>query len=391
MYKYRVELKDLQEGMTIEESVISSSGDQVNLMIVNEQTLVTEKIINILTRQNIKNVLISSPVKLDNYETDETEKITEEVTEEKVKIPLPEVEPVIDDALCDEIVTNIEQLFTSLSDGSNSEGVNMTTAYQMIENLDGALNQLVTSVTSDAGGVVHINNLKRYDEYTFHHSLSVAVLSIAIGQAIGLDEGELMELSRCAVLHDIGKMSIPKEIINKKGPLTDKEFEIIKTHATQSASLLKNNMLGDMTLWKNVMYHHEKFNGNGYPTGLRGTEIPLYSRIIAVADVYDAVTSYRPYRSPMAPSQTIDLISSEVSTSFDYTIVKAFFENLTLYPINTTVELSDGRIGVVADNENWLRPIIKLNCSGEFLDLLSIDNLTISIKKIFNSKYPEDS
>jgi HD-GYP domain-containing protein (c-di-GMP phosphodiesterase class II) len=205
----------------------------------------------------------------------------------------------------------------------------------------------------------------------------VAVLSIATGQSLGLDLYELKRLARCAVLHDVGKIAIPQEIINKPGRLTPEEFEIVKQHAMNGLHALKSKGIGDAEMWNAVLLHHERYNGSGYPSGLEKEEIPLFSRIIAVADVYDAVTSYRSYRSPKTPSEAYDLLMSEVNRGFDYDVVQAFIKKLIFYPVGAVLEISSGRYGSVINNTNELRPTLQMHDNGEHLDLYHHQNLII--------------
>jgi HD-GYP domain-containing protein (c-di-GMP phosphodiesterase class II) len=137
------------------------------------------------------------------------------------------------------------------------------------------------------------------------------------------------------------------------------------------------------------MFHHEKVNGSGYPKGLKGKGIPIFSKIISVADVYDAVTSYRSYRLPMLPSEAFELISRDVNVAFELDVVKAFFAKLELYPMNTIVELSDGRLGMVVESEgaSRLKPCIRIWGSTEIINLASAMNSTVSIVGVMN---PQD-
>jgi len=185
------------------------------------------------------------------------------------------------------------------------------------------------------------------------------------------------------MMHDIGKQTIPIEIINKKSKLTDAEYLQIKNHSIQGAITLKNSGIGDIELWNAVMFHHEKVNGTGYPKGLHGKDIPLFSKIIAVADVYDAITSYRAYRNPLLPSETFEIIRKDVTHAFDYEVVKAFFEKLELYPVNTIVELSDGRLGIVVADDSVsrsrLRPTVRIWGTSQIEYLSTPINMDISI------------
>ncbi|MCL2398596.1 MAG: HD-GYP domain-containing protein [Defluviitaleaceae bacterium] len=373
MYRFNINLEELEKGMVIAEPVFAITKTGTNMLLIKEDTLVTDKIISLLQRQQVKQIVVNTRKKLR-----ENLPLVQSKIEEK-----PKVKPIFSDTLRKEAVENIRSLFSIVNDPDHGNN-NMTTAYQAIEGLDRILNQLIASISAEPGGIVHIHDLKSFDEYTYHHSLSVAVLAIATGQVMGMDLLEIIRLSRCAVLHDVGKLAIPIEILNKRSSLTDEEFKIMKSHSVQSSLNLKNKAFGDTELWTGVMYHHEKVNGKGYPKGLTGNEIPLFSRIISVADVYDAITSYRPYRKPMTPSDARELIMGEVGNSFEYDIVKAFTKKLVLYPLNTIVELSNHTMGVVIENENQMRPVVKLENANEVIDLSNHKNLNIVITKVIN-------
>jgi putative nucleotidyltransferase with HDIG domain len=302
-----------------------------------------------------------------------------------VKKEAPPVKSVIGDGLRKEATESIQEMFSIFTD--MGEG-NKTTAYQAINGFENVLTQVVDAVTQDSSGLIHIHDLKSYDEYTYHHSLSVAMLAVATGQQMGLLKSDLIKLSRSAMLHDIGKQTVPLEIINKPGKLSDKEFETVKAHPITGAQLLKAKAMGDLELWSAVMFHHEKYDGSGYPKGLKAEQIPVFSRIIAVADVYDAITSFRSYREPMTPAHAYEVICSQVGSSFDYEVVKAFTDRLELYPISTAIELSDGRIGIVIGNESPMRPVLKIWGTGETVDLSSVKHLTLLINRVI---HPNDA
>jgi len=378
-YRRNILIEDLKEGMEIAESVYVKYNAGAPLLVARKGTIINAKMINALMRYQVKwaEVLTDTPppVVAESFMPRPQPKPKRELPSD-----MPEIKPVLSPKLREEAIHNISELFSVLN--KPGEIVNMTTAYQAVSGFENALNQVLIAVTEDVTGFVHINDLKSYDEYTYHHSLSVALLSIATGQVMGLNAKELQNLGRCALLHDMGKQSIPLEIINKAGKLTNEEFAIVKSHPTSGAATLKQKAIGNIDLWNGVMFHHEKYNGSGYPKGLLKNEIPLFSRIIAVADVYDAVTSYRSYRTPMTPDAAYELICSEVGTAFEYDIVKAFAKRLVLYPTGTPVELSDKRWGIVVESENAMRPVVKILETDTIIDMDSPAHLSISITKV---------
>jgi putative nucleotidyltransferase with HDIG domain len=283
-----------------------------------------------------------------------------------------------------EAIDAIRELFVALQ--KPGEDVNLTTTYQVVRKFEHVLNRLVAEVSTEISRYIHIQDLKVVEDFPYHHSLSVAMLAVATGKALGFDATRIRSLAKCAILHDVGKPYIPQNITGKKGKLSSDEFSVIKEHAANGALNLKSKGFGDSELWNGVMFHHEKVDGSGYPKGLTGDDIPIFSKIIAIADTYDAVTSIRPHRGPMTPAEAFELISSEVGKSFDYEIVKAFTKNLQLYPVGTAVELNDNRLAVVTSNENVLRPTVETMDTGETINLAETGNLSLAIIKVVSGK-----
>jgi HD-GYP domain-containing protein (c-di-GMP phosphodiesterase class II) len=172
-------------------------------------------------------------------------------------------------------------------------------------------------------------------------------------------------------MHDIGKTAVPVEIINKPSRLDEDEFNIIKNHPAAGYEYLKNANIGDEKMWLGVVCHHEKVDGSGYPLGLDGNEIPIWSRIISAADVYDALTSTRPYRTPMQPAEALEYIMGGIGSSFDYDVVSSFAKKVELYPVGSYVQLSNGVIAIVLDSKNATRPVIRNLETGDVYDLQS--------------------
>ncbi|MCL2399221.1 MAG: HD-GYP domain-containing protein [Defluviitaleaceae bacterium] len=414
MYTRIIKIEEATSGMILAESVYVATGSGTPPMLAaDEGTILDIKLISLFKRRRVQTIKVVSETKAP--ETKENIIRPEPVLppQEKPKpapspplkpqprtvlpppsikrdLPPEEIEPiknVISEKLKEEAVDNVRQLFNCFTP---QDGVfNRTTAYQCVTGLEKVVGDLLDVLSNDSTGLVHINDLKHFDEYTYHHSLSVSMLSMATGREPGLSSDELFRLGRCAMLHDVGKQLIPLDIINKKGELTEDEFKKVKNHAIMGAINLKNNSLGNIELWNGIMFHHEKVNGTGYPKGLMGKDIPLFSKIIAVADVYDAVTSYRAHRAPLLPSEAFELIRKDIGISFEYDVVKAFFAKLELYPINTIVELSDGRLGIVVDSDDIfrLRPVIRIWGGSEIVHLAAPINRGIDIVDVMN---PQD-
>ena len=169
--------------------------------------------------------------------------------------------------------------------------------------------------------------LHKRDEYTHSHSSRVINVSIELGRKFNLSPAEIQILGTCARFHDVGKIGIPDNILLKEGKLTDGEFEIIKTHSQIGMSIISRIDMPDIDIFANtILHHHEWFDGSGYPNGLVGDDIPLYSRIIAVADSFDAMTSRRTYRDELPRELALKIMKEETGTHFDPDVSEVFFK-----------------------------------------------------------------
>lgn len=216
--------------------------------------------------------------------------------------------------------------------------------------------------------VKHLQHLRNKDEYTLQHSVSVGVLSIKIGQSLGLDSNRLRNLGIAGLLHDIGKCMIPLEIINKPGPLDDNEFKEIKKHPVYGYQIVNEIKLEDQGIPQAVLQHHEHQDGNGYPLGIRGDRINSFARIIAVADVFDALTSDRAYRSRMPLLQAADIIIKS-SGQLDPLASRRLLSHILDITTGEKVILSTGEEAtIILKNEvDPARPLVRIGDS--FLDL----------------------
>ena len=365
------------EGMVLAEKLHILNEHGIVVRVLEKDVVLSRRLISLLERFNVKDVKVHEDK--DSWEKNLTSNYISDNNNSKP----PRVKNILKEGLKEEAVESIRNLFSTVEKGITNEG-NPTTAYQSVKELDSIIDQLVNAVSAETSGLVHISDLKSFDEYTYHHSLSVAVLSIAIGQAMGFNKHGLTRLTRAALLHDIGKIKVPLELIIKPSKLSSKEFAIIKRHTSLGSDYLKRNKIGNNELWEAVLFHHERVDGMGYPNGLLGNDIPIFSKIISVADVYDALTSNRPYRRPLdPPGDALEFIMSESGVSFDYEIVNAFVRKYELYPLNTVLKISDGRQGSVIANDNPLRPTIKLNDDSGLLDLSDINNLSLMIVGVY--------
>lgn len=227
-----------------------------------------------------------------------------------------------------------------------------------------------------------IEKIKDIDDITFAHSHNVTLISYAIGQWIGLKENDLKALTIAAMLIDIGKMQIPTEILNKKEALTSDERDECKKHVIYSYDLIKNLDTIDNNIKQAVLLHHERMDGSGYPMGFRAERIPLLARIVAIADIYNALTSYRPHRDKKTPFEAIRILETEYINKLDTKILYTFLRRIGNCFIGQKVRLNDGRRAeiVFLPKQYLYRPIVKLIPSGEMLDLIDHKNENLFIE-----------
>jgi len=230
-----------------------------------------------------------------------------------------------------------------------------------VDRIQNLMNDIVDSILVNRDAMINLIDLKVFDDYTYYHSVNVGVLAITLGVALNLSREKLYKLGLAAVLHDIGKVFISKNILNKPGKLTYEEFDIVKTHPQKGFEYLKKANL-PLSSCKAVLQHHERFNGQGYPMGAEGEKISLFSRIITIADVCDALASNRPYRKALTPTEIVEYVMSEYGSLFDPALVDVFIKRIAPYPVGTCVLLSNGMAGIVAENypDSCLRPKIKI-------------------------------
>ena len=386
MIKVVVPANELREGMQVAEPVLSNTGAHKNMIICRKGSILTGKIINLLKRHEVQKVEVYSDYANDQapvasgFASNINSAQNEEANNKASHKLVPQIEPIIPPLFKERVLRSITNLFRTIS--LPSESVTLTTAHTHVQDFEKTLSYVVGAAASDPDDMIHIYDLKSHDEYTFHHSVSVGLLAVATGQSLGLELRELMSLGRSALFHDIGKQFVPSEIINKSGKLSKEEYLEIKSHPPLGATNIKAKGLGTTGVLSGILFHHEKIDGSGYPRGLKGNEIPLEAKIISIADVFDALTSYRSYRKPMTPTAAYETIMREVGTSFDYAIVEAFIKKMNFYPINTLLELSNKRIFIVVENQNALRPVVMDVLTKEKYDLSSSKNTNLTIERI---------
>lgn len=221
----------------------------------------------------------------------------------------------------------------------------------------------------EAGNLIEcINSIKVADQYTYSHSVNVAVYATLIGKWMNLEKEQVKDLALAGLLHDIGKTQIPVEILNKKGPLTGSEFEIMKRHTIYGYEMIKDFSEISLDVKRAVILHHEKENGMGYPLGISGERKNLYSKIITAADIFDAITSERVYKEKQTPFSAFKELEKIGYDTVDPMVMGVMFDNMPRYYVGSKVKLDNGEIGevVYVPNSCAYAPVIKIN--EDFLD-----------------------
>ena len=237
-----------------------------------------------------------------------------------------------------------------------------TTRRQNMPDISAQMENIVDEIYSNRNVMVNMLELSSYDNYTFSHSLNVSLLSIVLGMALDIPRKEVVGLGSGALLHDIGKIRVDKRILQKSGPLTDKEFEEVKKHPQAGFDYITSRYYFPKSHTLTILDHHEKFDGSGYPNGKKGEEISLFGRICSVADVYDALSSKRPYRDAIPGHECVEYVLGASFTQFDPRIVEVFSQRIAPYPVGVSVKLSNGWLGLVVENyvSYSLRPKIRI-------------------------------
>lgn len=349
--------RQLQPGMKIDQNVIDSNGR----VLIGSGTLLDDFQIQGLFNHGIMGIFVREG---------EDEEVT--ATENEAKIVIPQsVQNTIEKVRVEDRarVQLSESVKKRVSEGiqflySSTEDPNFA---QATGNITG---ELMKALEDNHAIAVDVGALKISDEYTFKHSVDVATMSMVIAKKHGLDDAMVREIGIAGLLHDVGKSKIPNGILNKPDRLDDNEFAIMKMHSTFGYQILKEkNSFNDQILL-GVLQHHEKLNGRGYPMGVPESKIHLYARIIAVADIYDALVTERPYKKSFSKRDAIEMIMA-MTGELDIRVMQSFLNTLILYPVDSIVTLSNGeKAKVVSNNTQYpLRPTVVGIQSGRIYNL----------------------
>jgi len=348
----------LREGMILGDNLFGSNGE----LLLAKDTELTGPYIDLIRKLNFNGLYVEDDLSRDLF-----------------------IASVIDERIRAQSVKSIKDVFIYSEEGSRNTKSKFEEAQFQIETI-------VDELLKNRNMMINMVDMKVFDDYTYFHSVNVAVLSIVLGISLGLSRKDLCNLGYGALLHDIGKVFVSKDILNKNGFLTDEEFAEIKKHSQLGCDYIKKGYGVSAASYMGILDHHEKYDGGGYPNNIKGQSISLFGRIIALADVYDALTSDRPYRKALLPSEVMEYVMGSAITLFDPELVDIFIRKIAPYPIGTCVRLSNGLVGIVVENfeEYCLRPRIRVFRKGEEaiepyeMELFDLKHLSITVMEVVN-------
>ena len=351
----RIKTKELVPGYVLAEDVYNYTGQ----LILTKGLVLTDKIITRLEFYSIMSVRVED--EMGEVPEDTLPEITTEqmenahsaiVTQSK---DFTEFKSSFEDTITD-FKSSINDIVT-LNAPINTDA--------LLSNTKTLINQAKSSSYS-AMDMLH--NMRQYDDLTFAHSMNVSLICNVFAGWLKMSPEDTDLITLCGLLHDIGKLKIPDSIIKKPDKLTSDEYQIVKTHTIEGYHLLRSQNVNEHVA-NSALMHHEKCDGSGYPLSLTADKIDQYAKIVAIVDVYDAMTSARIYRGPMCPFRVIELFENEGLQKYDAHYILTFLENVCNTYLHYDVQLSDGRVGkIVFINKSQLsKPIVQ--CGSEIVDL----------------------
>ncbi|MFZ0487521.1 MAG: HD-GYP domain-containing protein [Arenicellales bacterium] len=248
-----------------------------------------------------------------------------------------------------------------------------------VQRLETAVNPMVDSILRNPAALAYLIRLQNKGDYLYRHSLASLVWATVLGRHIGLNREDLNVVALGAMLLDMGKIRLPDEILDKPTKLTDEEYALMKRHVEFGLEILKETKEVDERVMDMVAHHHERFNGSGYPNGLRGSQVPVFARIAGIVDAYDAMITPRSYAKPMSSFDAFRQLRLQADIEFQAELIDQFTQAIGVFPTGTLVELNTGQIAVVTKQNRVrrLRPeiMVIMNPEKEFLDSFSVIDL----------------
>ena len=250
-----------------------------------------------------------------------------------------------------------------------------------LQGVSEVVQEISDSLARNDRALISLARLKTADDYTYMHSVAVCAMMAALARQLGLPEAEVRAAGIAGLLHDMGKALLPIELLNKPGKLTPAEFAVVRTHPERGHRLLSKGGNVDAMALDVCLHHHEKFDGSGYPKGLKDAQISLHAKMGAVCDVYDAITSNRPYKTGWDPAESMRMMGQWAADGhFDLAVFQVFVRSMGIYPVGSLVRLQSGRIGVVVDQapSSPTAPVVKVFFDSATLQRIGPHTLNLS-------------
>lgn len=354
----KIRTDQLRVGVYVHDITSKEAGENV---FIKRSLIQTQKAIQIIRSWGIEEVYIDTEKGLDIKSNKSTHEVQQEIDRGLRTAALRSLPPVptvplkeelhIARSIKEEAVTTMQRAMKSVTEGKD---VDLGEAYQLVEKME-------NSVTRNRDALLLLTRIRKKDEYTLMHSISVSSLVLAFCNFCGLAYESTLNMAMGALFHDIGKTQIPLSILNKPGKLDPKEMEVIRKHTEHSAEVLANTKDLPFEAFDIALHHHERFDGSGYPHGLKGEDIGFASRIASICDVFDAITSERCYKSGIDRVAGLRLLYDWSESHFDKELAYKFISFVGVYPVGTCVRLENDLVGVVTGStDNVLQPVVRL-------------------------------
>ncbi|KML35038.1 HD-GYP domain-containing protein [Rossellomorea marisflavi] len=327
-----ISTRSIRSGMVLGSPVYNMRGK----MLIHDRVPLTDRMIQRLLELNIQYVYIEDSL---SHGIEVKETVSKKVRQETIK--------------------SIEKAFSQVKQSGIPKSVLFE---ESARQMTGIIGVVLQEVKENNDLLTILTDVFSYDSYIFHHSFNVTLYTLSIGLKLNLPQKQLEQLGVGAILHDIGKMCISEEILMKPGRLTEAEFAEIKLHSERGFEILRGLHSVSILVAHCAYQHHERLDGSGYPRGIKEEDIHPFAKIIAVADVFDAMTSNRVYRDAMLPHQALEILYAGAGTLFDREVIEAFRRSVAIYPNGMIIELNDDRKAIVAEQNQGVtdRPVVRI-------------------------------
>ncbi|MFD2370044.1 HD-GYP domain-containing protein [Brevibacillus sp. GCM10020057] len=337
-----VSLRQVQPGMKLGRTVFNEDGK----VLLGSGMILTERLIAGLARSKVDAIYIDDPRTRDI-----------------------EVEEVIQPQTRTLAVETIKNTFKQIT--NSNKLARKISLVEMGLHFQRAFSSILEDLLLNKQIIGNLATLSSHSPSLYHHSVNVAVLAAAVGMSLGYNRQQLMDLGIGAMLHDIGKLNLPQEMLQKEERWNDEEKEIAKQHTTYGFELLRKQQDISLLSAHICLQHHERLNGSGYPQGLQGKQIHEYAQIVGIADVYDSLTSPKPWRKRYMPQDALEYLLGSGGHLFEHHLVNAFIKHIAVFPIGSSVVLNTGEVGVVSrvDSNYPHRPSVRIIKDGRGNDV----------------------